>query len=279
MKKTVVLISMLFVVSAVFGQSYIITYLKGNVYHNHKLLKLHDKLDDVTQLTSSDKTAELALFSAQKGKFRLSFVNSKPVSANQTAKKSELYQLIVANYLLTYTTEKTLTSRGNFDLKTCLSGDASDDGNKVLLLEGELLPLKSSNVKFNASDNFFIYTLKGKDTVRNPIRRNSSFLVFDRQAFKGIGNADNPKPVTCYIRRGYTVDGKYVEETFSGPLIITWLPTENLQSLVSTFREGLATYYHNDKKKMLADIESQLTYFYGSNFQPAVQQVLTDLIN
>ena len=38
-------------------------------------------------------------------------------------------------------------------------------------------------------------------------------------------------------------------------------------------------YYQNDKKKMLADIESQLAYYYGSFFEPAVHRVLTDLVN
>jgi hypothetical protein len=279
MKKVLVFLSILLLVNAAFGQAYIVTYLKGDVYHNHKLVKLHDRLDGVTQLTSDGKTAELALFNAQKGKLRLSFVNSKPVSTKQGAKTSELYQLVVGNYLQAYTTEKTLTSRGDFDLKTCLSGDARDDGNKVLLLEGELLPLKSSDVKFNISDKFFICTLKGKDTVRNPISRNNSFLIFDGQAFKGISDVDNPKPVTCYIRRGHTFDGKYIEEQFSGPLVITYLPKENVQGLVSTFQQGLATCYHNDKKKMLDDIEGQLTYYYGNDFEPAVHQVLAALIN
>ncbi len=274
MKKALVLISILFIANTVFGQAYIITYIKGDIYHDQKLLKLHDRLDGVNKLTSSDKTAELALFSAQKGKFRLSFVNSKPVSANQAAKKSELYQLVVGNYLLTYTTEKMLTSRGDFDLKTCFSGDSRDDGNKVLLLDGEILPIKSADLKINPADKIFIYTLKGKDTVCNPIRRTSSFLIFDQQSFKGISNADNPEPVTCYIKRGYISDGKYIEETLSGPLIITFLPKENLQNLVSTFNEGLATYYQNDKKKMIGDIESQLTYYYGDYFEPAVDQVL-----
>jgi len=279
MKKAFLLIIILFTLQAAYGQAYIITYLKGNVYHNHKLLKLHDRLDGLTQLTSSEKTAELALFSAQKGKFRVSFVNSKPVSANQTAKNSELYQLIVANYLLTYTTEKTLTTRGDFDLKTCFSGDVRGDGNKALLLEGELLPIKSSGLKFSPTDKFFIYSLKGNDTVRNAIRRNSRFLVFDQQAFTGIADTINPKPVICYIKRAYILDGKYSEETFSGPINITYLSKENLQNVVGAFQEGLVTYYQNDKKKMIADIESQLTYYYGSYFEPAVQQVLMQLLN
>src|ERR1700735_4257817 len=105
MKKAIVLITILFTVNTLFGQAYIITYIKGNIYHNQKLLKLHDRLDGVKAITRSEKKAEQALFSAQKGKFRLSFVNSKPVAGNHADKKSELYQLIVGNYLLTYTTE------------------------------------------------------------------------------------------------------------------------------------------------------------------------------
>src|SRR5580698_145639 len=131
-KKALVLLSVLSIINSAFGQTYIITYIKGPVYHNNTLLKLHDRLDGVTQLTSNDKTAELALFSAQRGKFRLSFVNSKPVATNQAAKSSELYQLVVGNYLLTYTTEKMLTTRGDFDLKTFFNtADTGRNGHNI----------------------------------------------------------------------------------------------------------------------------------------------------
>ena len=279
-KKALVLLSVLLAVNTAFSQAYIITYIKGNVYHNHTLLKLHDRLDGVSELTSSDKTAEMALFSAQKGKFRLSFVNSKPVTAGAVAKNSELYQLVVANYLLTYTTEKTLTSRGDFDLKAFFDS-GTNGGNHLVLLEGDVLPIKSSGLKNNPSDKYFFCTLNGRDTLCKPIRRNNSFLIFDRQLFEGSalpGGPDHPS-VAGFIKRGYMFDGKYAEETFSGPANITFLTREDLQGLLKTFEEGLATYYANDKKKMMADIESQLTYYYGNSFEPATQQVLTGLIN
>src|ERR1700743_1754807 len=153
MKKLLFILSVLCTVNAAFGQTYIVTYLKGNVYHDNKPLKLHDRVDAVAEITSTDKTAELALFSAQKGKFRLSFGNSKPVSASQASKKSELFQIIVANYVQPYTTEKTLTTRGDFDLKTCFNPQGSD--NKALIIDGELLALKSQSFKANAEDKFF----------------------------------------------------------------------------------------------------------------------------
>jgi len=280
-KKGLILLSMLFIINTTFGQAYIVTYIKGDVYHNNTLLKLHDRLDGVSELTSSDKTAEMALFSAQKGKFRLSFVNSKPVTAGPAAKKSELYQLVVANYLLTYTTEKTLTSRGDFDLKAFFDASTNGSGGNVVLLEGESLPIKSPGLKNNPADKYFICALKGRDTVCNPIRRNSSFLIFDRQLFEGSVRPGSPDhhAVPYFIKRGYTLNGKYLEETFSGPANITFLTREDLQDLAKMFEEGLTTYYGNDKKKMIADIESQLTYYYGNSFEPATQQVLTGLIN
>src|SRR5580698_5452254 len=234
-KKALVLLSVLSIINSAFGQTYIITYIKGPVYHNNTLLKLHDRLDGVSQLTSNDKTAEIALFSAQKGKFRLSFVNSKPVSKGTAAKNSELYQLMVANYLLTYTTEKTLTSRGDFDLQSFFR----DKGGK-LLLEGELLPIKSQGIKNNPADKYFVCTINGKDTVCSPIHRNNGFLIFERQLFaapaRTASRADGP--VNCIIKRGYTINGKYMEETFAGPASVTFLTTEYLQELVKTFGEG-----------------------------------------
>jgi len=275
-KKAVALLCVLFIANTLFGQSYIITYIKGPVYHNSTLLKLHDRLDGASDLTSSDKTAEIALFNAEKGKFRLSFVNSKPVSKGAAAKNSELYQLMVANYLLTYTTEKTLTSRGDFDLRNFFG----DKGDK-LLLEGELLPIKSQGVKNNPADKYFICTLNGKDTVCNLIRRNNGYLIFDGQLFgrSAAPNSLDGKAVTCFIKRGYALNGKYIEETFSGPANVTYLTREYLQDLAKTFEEGLTTYYAGDKKKMITDIESQLSYYYGDGFAPATEQVLTDIVN
>jgi hypothetical protein len=276
-KKHLILVSVLFSVNTAFSQVYIITYIKGAIYHNNTPLKLHDRLDGVSELTSSDKTAEIALFSAQKGKFRLSFENSKPISKGVATKNSELYQLMVANYLLTYTTEKTLTSRGDFDLRNFFGAK----GNKRLLLEGELLPTKSEGLKNNLTDSYFICTLNGKDTVCNLIRRNNSFLIFERQLFGGLGRPGKPddEAVTCFIKRGYTVNGKYVDEMFSGPANVTFLTREYLQDLVKTFEEGLTRYYANDKKKLITDIENQLTYYYGDSFEPALEQVLAGLIN
>ena len=278
MKKALVLVCTLFIVNAVFGQAYIITYIKGDVYHDHKLLKLHDKLDGVTQITSNDKTAELALFSAQKGKFRLSFVNCKAVADNKTTNNSELYQLIVANYLLTYTTEKTLTARGeNFDLQTFFSTtDTGRNGNTIFLLEDELLPIRSLALNNQPQDKFFICTVKGKDTTCCPIIRNNSFLIFDGQALKDIFNADSQEPqlVTCFIKRGHAINNKYAEEYFSGPVNINFLSKRYLQSVVGSFSEGLESYYNNNKEKLIADVEEQLAYYHGHYFEPAVHQVL-----
>lgn len=277
MKRAVVLISLLIFAKTLFGQAYIITYIKGTVYHENKLLKLHDKLDGITQITSNDKTAELALFSAQKGKFRLSFANSKPVAAMQAAKNSELYQLVVGNYLLAYTTEKMLTTRGDFDLQTFFNNpDKGDKINRVYLPVGELLPIKSQSTAFGPNDKFFICAFNGKDTICNLIRRNKSFLIFDEQAIKGFTDttSQSPEPTICYIKRIYSFNNKDVEERFSGPVSITFLSKNYLQSVASSFEEGASSYYQDDKSKLIADIEDQLAYYYGKCFEPAVHQVL-----
>ena len=277
MKKAFILVITLLFVNTLFGQAYIITYIKGNVYHNHQLLKLHDKLDGVAQITSSDKTAELALFSAEKGKFRLSFINSKPVSASQGAQKSELYQMIVGNYLLNYTTEKTLTTRGGFDLKTFFNkDDTGHNGSNIFLLEGELLPAKSQALTIAQGDNFFVCAVKGKDTICNPVRRNGSFLIFDDLTMKGIINTESkdPEPVSCFVKIGYTTNNKYTEELFAGPVTITFLSKKYLQTLAGSYKDGMGNTYKNDNGKLIADIEAQLCYYYGNNFEPAVHEVL-----
>ena len=275
MKKVILSISLLLGFHYAFAQSYIVTYLKGNVYHNATPIKLHDRLDGVSELTSDDRNSEVALFSAQKGKFRLSFKNSKAVAASAAAKKSELFQLVVGNYLLAYTTEKTLTSRGEFDLKSFFSPVSGKDSDSVFLIEGESLPLKSSVTALHPDDNFSVCTISGKDTTCTAIKHTSSYLVFDGETGKIFMNGTGlPKTITCIIKRGYTLDGKYREENFSGPVSITFLPKDYMEFLVSSFAEGMNTYYKDDKSKLAADVEDELNYYYGRNFEPAVKQAL-----
>src|ERR1700744_4888656 len=102
MKKLLFILSVLCTVNAAFGQTYIVTYLKGNVYHDNKPLKLHDRVDGVAEITSTDKTPEL-------------------------------FQISVANYVQPYTPEKTLTTRGDFDLKTCFNPQGTN--NKALIID------------------------------------------------------------------------------------------------------------------------------------------------
>jgi hypothetical protein len=277
MKKLIILISITFFVKATFGQAYIVTYLKGDVYHDKKLIKLHDRVDGVSAITSGDKNAELALFSAQKGKFRVSFVNSKPVAADPAEKKSELYQVVVGNYLLKYTTEKALTTRGDFDLKSFFnSADTGRNKNAIFLLEGELLPLKSQAASLHPDDKFFICVIKGSDTICNPVRRKGAFLSFDEQTIKGLDKSENqiPQPVTCFIKHWYPFNGKYIEEHFSEPLSITFLPKRYLQDLAASFQEGTESYYQGNKTRLITDMEDQLGWYYGRNFEPAASQVL-----
>jgi hypothetical protein len=275
MKKVFVLVSLWFMANAVFGQAYIITFIKGKVYYNNQLLKLHDKVDGIAQLTSDDKTAELALFSAQKGKFRLSFVDSKPLQAHQKAKNSELYQLIVGNYLLGYTTEKTLTTRGGFDMKAFFTpSDTGHAGSNAYVAAGEMLPIKSQSVVFGANDEFFVCSVSGKDTSYVPIRRTAGYLVFDEALVKALSGSINPEPVYCFIRRSYRSADKLITEPFSAGQYITFLSTAYLHELVSTFDEGKSGYYQGEKSKMIADMEDQLAYYYGKSFEPAVRHVL-----
>jgi len=280
MKKTVILLIFLIFSKVVIGQAYIITYIKGKVYHNDQLLKLHDKLDGITQITSSDKSAELALFSAEKGKFRLSFVNSKPVAASQASKRSELYQLIVGNYLLSYTTEKTLTSRGDFDLKVFFSPADPVNGSNLYLPEGTLLPVKCQSLTLGPTDKFFICTRRGNDTLCSEISRKGSFLIFDAKTIESVSNngGQNPEPVSCFIKRGHIFNNRYIEERFSGPVNVTFLPKEYLQNLTGSFEEGMASYYQDNKGKLITDMEDQLSYYYGRCFEPAVHQVLSNYV-
>ena len=282
MKKALVLLCTLMSATHVFGQAYIVTYLKGKVYHDHQLLKLHDKINDVSELSSDDKSAELAVFSAQKGKFRLSFVNSKGVKTNLPEKKSELYQMVVGNYLLKYTTEKTLTARGDFDLQVFFTpSDTGSHGAGLFLLENEMLPLKSQSINISKEDQFFICPVTANGTSCNPVTRNSHFLVFDHKTAEGVFGTSNAQPVsrTCLIQLAETDGNKQSRENLASAAKITFLPGEYLDTLTASFMEGLESYYKGDKDKLIGDIEEQLAYYYGHSYEPAVRQVLKTYID
>jgi hypothetical protein len=275
MKKAILLVIIVLGSHYAFGQGYIVTYLKGNIYHDHKLIKLHDRLDGVTSLTSDDRNSEIALFSIQKGKFRLTFQNSKPVVAVKAEKKSELFQLVVESYIMSYTTEKTLTTRGDFDLKSFFNENVTKDSNRIFLMEGESLPAKSTLEPLHTDDKFSICVINGKDTVCTPIKRTNSYLVFDEQLEKPFNNDEkSPSAHTCIIKHEYAMNGNHQQENFSEPVMVTFLSKSYLSALVKTFSEGLDSYYKGDKNKMMADVQDQLNFYYGRNFTPAVQQVL-----
>ncbi len=275
MRKIGCLLLILFIAKSVSGQAYIVTYLKGAVFHDSKPVKLHDRLDGATQLSSSDKTAEIALFSLTKGKMRLTFANSKPVSASQATGHSELYQLVVADYLQGYNSQKALTTRNAVGLEGFFNYmDRKHPQNKVFLLEGEHL-LVTGDI-----DKFFICTVKGADTLCTQVKIIQDSLVFDRQLSKAVssGDKENPEPVTCFIKRGYTEDGKYREVYFSQPVQLTFLTTAYLKALIEPFAEGLTTYYGGDKSKLITDVEGQLTYYYGTYDEDGVHKVLAGLV-
>jgi hypothetical protein len=279
MKKIYILIFLLAIAKAGLGQAYIVTYVKGNIYHDNKPVKLHDKLDGASQVTSDDKNAELALFSLQKGKLRLTFANSKPVQAKQASQKSELYQLVVASYLQSYDAEKTLTTRGkDFDIKDFFESD--DSLKTILLVEGEQLPIKTAETKYAPDDKFFICALNGKETACTLISRTKTDLIFDAQTLRSITAScgQDHQPIACLIKHGFNAGNKYSEEYFAGPVNINLLTKAELASLVAPFKEGLSTHYHGVKDKALADIEEHLAHYYGLYDERDIEPILQDLL-
>ncbi len=283
MKKAFFLLLITFVcVQSGFAQVYFVTRVAGNVYFNHKPLKLRDKLTSVSYITSNDKNAELCLFSPQKGKLRLTFANSKPIPMGAgEANKSELYELTVGEFLLDYTYNKILTARGDFDLFTFFNNAKSEDGtNKILLVEGEALPVKSAKLNTQPGDKFFFCAVSGKDTLCNEITRTRDVLVFDQAFLHKIAtlNSQNAGEAPGMIKIGYIEKNDYREEYFPKPVYITFLKQADLHVLVDLFKQGLSTRYHNSKDELLADIEDHLAYCYGNFYQPAIEQlVLADL--
>ncbi|MEO6849115.1 MAG: hypothetical protein ABI166_00730 [Mucilaginibacter sp.] len=267
------MITILFAVLDVSAQSYTVTYLKGEIYYDQKPVKMHDRLNGTALLTSRDKLAELGLFNLQKGRLRLTFVNSKPVEAKQIVEQNALYKLIIADNLQTFTTEKTLTTRGDFDLKTYLN---YIDNNDVLFVENERLPLKSHFMTISATDKFFICRATAGDTICNPVPIAAGGLVFDASIFKYTASGTQ---IPCLVKFGGTRNGLYTEMYLTGQVNVTFLSKDVLMGILETFNEGWDTYYQHDKQKLLTDAELQLTYNYGDYYKPAVEEVLTEILD
>jgi hypothetical protein len=257
MKRTVLLLLFLGTAFSCSGQRYIVTYLQGKVYHEGKLVKLHDRLDGAAELSSVDKTAELALFSAEKGKFRLS-------------SRSELYQLVLADYLQGFNAQKTLTTRGRFSLEYFFNhASRKHPKNRVLLAEGERLPLSG------AIEQIYICRAVGGDTSCTPVTIISDTLIFDRRLIKRLGDYQ----FTCLVKYGCFNGSKYTESYFSQPVELTLLPAAWLKKLMRPFTGALATYYGGDRGKLAADVEEQLAYYYGDFDESGMRKVLLNFLN
>ena len=272
-KRSVLFFIWLLSIQCGFAQVYYVTRISGDIKFNGNTLKLYDKLPDLSHIYSKDKNAELFTFNPKKGKARFCFVNGKPVKMTKgEAGKPEWYELTVGEFVLDYTFNKRLTVRGDFDLFTFFNHSGSDGGiNKILLVEGQELPVKSKRLNTRPGDKFFLCQINGKDTLCNPIARKNDELIFDKVT--GLNEPD-----TCIIRLGYTEDNNYHEEYFPKPAVVTFLKQSDLKILVDLFKRGLSSHYHNNSDELLDDVEDHLVYCYGNFYQPAIHKlILADL--
>ncbi|MDP9080787.1 MAG: class I SAM-dependent methyltransferase [Bacteroidota bacterium] len=277
-KKLLLLLLLVTLTKLSYSQSYYVTFIKGSILYEHKPLKLHDQVNDQALISSGQPSAELELFSLKNGKRRLRFANAKLVAAG--AGHSELYELIVGNYLEQYSQTKIMGTKDAevFDLQVFLNDTSKNPVNHIALVEGQSLPLQSQLMKFIPGDKYFICSVGKKDTACTaiPVRDNS--LLFDSAVLKEL-LGDTVATAGCIFKIGYTDNGVYKEQSFPDPIQVSVISREQLQAVIASYKAGLTGYYKGDKSKLVADVEDNLTDYYGKFYRSGVDRIILSLLN
>ncbi len=276
MKKQTFLLLLCLSGLAAHAQSYYVTYIKGAVYSNGKPLKLRDKVDGASMLSSPDKSAVVALFDIQKGEYRLNFRNAIPQPTGTHEKTSGIYQVIVQNFLQPYTTEGTLTARGKFDLLTFFNyTDTLHGGNRILLISGQPLPVASDSLKTQPEDHFYLCRVQGRDTIARLVPRTRGELLFTPAFIAALGASGD---ILYLVRLGYKSGGKAYQEYFPDPVAISFISPDDLKAITIVYTGGLAGRYQHDKLALRTAIKAHLQSCYGNFYEPYIDRLLNQYI-
>jgi hypothetical protein len=166
------------------AQKYTVLKVKGPVYYERHLVHDSDKLDALSKLSSTDNNAAIRVISPASGSIVLSFANG--VHVVKAEKKSELYELIVGEYIEKYLLDQ-MHGRGNeqaFDWVAYFH-DLSQDSieRKMLIIEGQAIPLISD---FKPTDSFQLWVdlyKTNRDSVLFQLPVHHDSLIFPLRGF------------------------------------------------------------------------------------------------
>ena len=252
------------------AQEYHVSKILDSVYYNGNLLQKDANINGLSKLTAKSRNAALRVVSANSGSIAISFVNGKITTAGKE-NKSELYELVVQDYIDKYTSFKSTQTKSvpvDFDwFNFFYQYPSKVKERKMLIVEGEKIPLQSRNLQTGLSYRILAVTHISKDDscIRElPIRDNTiefpdtSFPIKDRFSLdvyidflKGSGK------------------NKRIRIT-DRPIEASYLTIGQMNGLIGLFHEEP----YRTPVEAKNDLFSYLDYNYGRYYDPAITELI-----
>jgi len=257
-----------------FGQSYRVSKVLGSISFNGKLLTKDDVVTGLDKLTASSANAAIRLVSGTAGAVVINFVYGKKVTNAVKTEKSELYELVVQDYLNKYTTFKNTQTKGvpfpEFDWYRFFYQYPDTGSRRMLIIEGEKVPLQSQVFKTSKTYKILAscFTTKQDSTTQELTVRQDS-IVFPSSTFSTKGD--------CYldIYLSYK-NNKGEDKTLKitkRPINIFYLTKDQLTSLIDLFHDNVRNGYQNAQDAK-SDFYTYIEFNYGRYYEPLISSQL-----
>jgi len=271
--KTIKYLACILIPMSSYGQ-FVVTYVKGNVTYENHLVRLRDKITGTEKITSADKSAVVGMIHPELGKVFVTFDSSRPAKKEESG-KSELYELVVNDFFRKYTSRKILTTRdADFDLFYFITDTTGNADNKMLLIEGQSLPVRSVIYRVEKGDQFYL-CYNGRQHCFLMRRSGDMVTVLTKDGNRGNNSSNVVLP--CTFQRRFTSEGKTVIQDFPVQVSLCIKSAEAVKMVIASFYDNLATLYKGDMQLLRNDLYDHLFYFYGKVYRKEIDRLITEV--
>ncbi len=271
--KTAALLVPLFLCVHLCGQTYSVSALMGNVYYNSKLVKKGDTLANPENLFADNASAKIRLLNPQTGSVMISFINSKPVVAQNADTHSELYELTVKEYISKYYKKPLtgyLSTRGSdFDWFVFFVDSVK---NRMPVFENEKIPLTGSTVVPDTA-KFLAVVYNGNDSVFKDIPVINDSLFFPAGIFPMDGS------FTWRLAMSYADNNsRHISIITHEPIVSRVISENDLEKLLQDFLKDWKQNYASANKAKL-DLYAFLSFNYGYFYYVSLDKMISDVLS
>ncbi|TCZ74066.1 hypothetical protein [Flaviaesturariibacter aridisoli] len=271
---TIMTMYVLLLVNQIFAQDYQVTKVNGKVYNGNKMLVKDDWINGVDKLTANSVSAAIRLVSTKYGVVVMSFVNGKKTINQGQIEKSEIYELVVQDYVDNFIRHKqtgVMGAPGEFDWYTYFYEYSDSLPHRMLVVEGEKIPFQS-RVFPKTSRPFKIFmnisTKSDSASYELPIEQDS--ICFPRIAFSGDNVLDMQIDLAFTDKHGLSKTTRVTRQ----PIEVYYLTRPQLNSLIFLFSDNADMGY-----KTSLDAKSDLYFYLDFNFTKFYHPLVETQVN